>query len=159
MSYLAIKYLHLVGAAILFGTGMGIAFFAWFGYRRAMRSADIGLLRGVLSLTVMADALFTATASVAQPLTGYWLWKAAGGNWHGSWIWWVLGAYAFVGACWLPVVVLQVRMRDAAGRAESTAALDTRFHSQFRLWFVLGWPAFAGVLVLYALMLGRGYFA
>ena len=71
MTWLLLKWLHLVGAAILFGTGLGIAFFAWFGYRRGMEQGDIGLIRGVLRLTVTADTVFTATAAVLQPVTGY----------------------------------------------------------------------------------------
>ena len=59
MTYLALKWLHLIGSALLFGTGLGIAFFAWFGYRMAMKKGEIGLLRGVLTLTVIADAVFT----------------------------------------------------------------------------------------------------
>lgn len=159
MTYLIVKWLHLLGAAVLFGTGMGIAFFAWFGYRRAMREGSIALLRGVLSLTVTADTWFTATAAVLQPVTGLTLWHLSGGSWHSPWLAWVLAAYVFVGICWLPVVVLQIRLRDAALAAPSTAALDARFHRRFALWFALGWPAFAAMLVLFALMLARGYLA
>lgn len=158
MTYLALKYLHLIGAAVLFGTGMGIAFFAWFGYRRAMREGDLGLLRGVLGLTVTADTVFTATAAALQPVTGLLLWWLAGGDWRSPWLVWVFAVYVFVGACWLPVVALQIRLRNAARAASSIGALDPRFHHWFRLWFALGWPAFAGVLVLFALMLGRSWF-
>ncbi|MEJ7929141.1 DUF2269 domain-containing protein [Ramlibacter sp. AN1015] len=157
-TYLALKYLHLVGAAVLFGTGMGIAFFAWFGYRSAMREDNLGLLRGVLSLTVTADTVFTATAAALQPVTGLLLWQMSGGSWTSPWLAWVFGVYVFVGVCWLPVVALQIRLRNAARAAPSIAALDARFHRWFRIWFALGWPAFAGVLVLFALMLGRGWF-
>lgn len=159
MSYLALKWLHLVGASVLFGTGMGIAFFAWFGYRAAMREHNLGLLQGVLRLTVRADALFTAVAAILQPVTGALLWAAGGGSWSSPWLAWVLGLYVFVGLCWLPVVVLQVWLRDAALQAASVDALPASFHRRFRIWFFLGWPAFAGVLALFAVMLGRGYFA
>ncbi|TFZ01466.1 DUF2269 family protein [Ramlibacter rhizophilus] len=159
MTYLALKYLHLIGSAILFGTGMGIAFFAWFGYRKALREDQLALLQGVLSLTVTADTVFTATAAVLQPITGLLLWHMAGGSWTSPWLAWVFGVYVFVGACWLPVVVLQVRLRNAARAAPSVAALGPQFHRWFRVWFLLGWPAFAGVLVLFALMLGRGWLA
>jgi uncharacterized membrane protein len=155
VSYLALKGLHLLGAAVLFGTGLGIAFFAWFGYRQAMRTDNLGLLQGVLRLTVVADTVFTATAAVLQPVTGLALWHLAGGSWHSPWLLWVAGTYAFVGLCWLPVVVLQIRLRDAALAATQVGALDARFHARFRLWFILGWPAFAGMLVLFALMVGR----
>ncbi|MBL0420999.1 DUF2269 domain-containing protein [Ramlibacter sp. AW1] len=159
MTYLALKYLHLVGASVLFGTGMGIAFFAWFGYRRALRDDNLGLLQGVLSLTVTADTVFTAVAAAVQPVTGALLWHLAGGSWTSPWIAWVAAVYVFVGVCWLPVVALQIRLRNAARAATSIAGLDPRFHRWFGIWFALGWPAFAGVLVLFALMLGRGWLA
>ena len=158
MSYLAFKYLHILGSAVLFGTGMGIAFFAWFGYRRGLQSGDIGLIRGVLRLTVLADTVFTATAAVLQPVTGYFLWRMTGGAWPDRWLAWVLALYVFVGACWLPVVWIQVQLRNAAVQANTVGQLDARFHRRFSLWFALGIPAFLGVLVLFALMLTRGYF-
>ena len=158
MTYLWIKWLHILGSAILFGTGLGIAFFAWFGYRRGMEHGDIGLIRGVLALTVTADAIFTATAAVLQPVTGWLLWRMTGGTWPDRWLLLVLGLYVFVGACWLPVVALQVQLRNAALRVPSVGQLDARFHRRFRTWFVLGWPAFLAVMALFALMLTRGYF-
>ncbi len=159
MSWIVLKWLHLVGAALLFGTGLGIAFFAWFGYRRGMESGDIGLIRGVLRLTVLADTVFTATAAfVVQPVTGYFLWRMSGGQWPDTWLLSVLALYAFVGACWLPVVWLQVQLRNAAMQARTVGQLDARFHRRFSLWFALGWPAFVGVMGLFVLMLTRGYF-
>jgi uncharacterized membrane protein len=159
MSYLVLKWLHLVGASVLFGTGLGIAFFAWFGYRRALAKGDLGLLQGVLSLTVTADAVFTAVAALLQPVTGLALFFMTGGSWNSRWLWWVLGSYAFVGACWLPVVRLQVRLRDQALQARTVGGLPAAFRRNFAVWFALGWPAFAGVLALFGLMVGRGYFA
>lgn len=158
MTYLVLLWLHLVGAALLFGTGLGIAFFAWFGYRRGMEEGDIGLIRGVLRLTVVADTVFTATAAVLQPATGYFLWRLSGGQWPDPWLLWVLGLYVFVGACWLPVVWLQVRLRDAAVQARTVGQLDARFHRRFSTWLALGWPAFLGVMALFVLMITRGHF-
>ena len=158
MTSLWIKWLHVIGATLLFGTGLGIAFFAWFGYRRGLQEGDIGLIRGVLRLTVTADTVFTATAAVLQPLTGYVLWRMTGGTWPDRWLAWVLVLYVFVGLCWLPVVWLQVQLRDAAIRAQAVGQLDERFHRRFRTWFLLGWPAFLGVMALFGLMLTRGYF-
>ena len=159
MTYLVLKWLHLLGSSILFGTGLGIAFFAWFGYRRAMRTGDIGLLRGVLSLTVIADAVFTATAALLQPVTGAILWRMTGGSWTAPWLLAVAAVYVFVGLCWLPVVWLQVKLRDDALAAPGVDQLPPHFHRRFRTWFALGWPAFLGVMVLFALMLLRGAFA
>lgn len=158
MTYLVLKWLHILGASILFGTGLGIAFFAWFGYRRGLQDGDIGLVRGVLRLTVTADTVFTATAAVLQPITGYALWRMTGGAWPDRWLLWVAALYVFVGACWLPVVALQVQLRNAAIAAQTVGQLDARFHRRFQVWFALGWPAFLGVLALFALMLARGSF-
>jgi uncharacterized membrane protein len=158
VSYLVFKYLHIVGSALLFGTGLGIAFFAWFGYRRGLQQGDIGLIRGVLRLTVIADTVFTATAAVLQPVTGWFLWRLTGGEWPDRWLAWVLGLYVFVGACWLPVVWIQIQLRNAAAAANTVGELDARFHRRFSVWFALGIPAFLGVMALFALMLTRGYF-
>ncbi|MEP6790716.1 MAG: DUF2269 domain-containing protein [Ramlibacter sp.] len=158
MSYLIVKWLHILGASVLFGTGMGIAFFAWFGYRAAMRTGNLGLLQGVLNLTVRADTIFTAVAAALQPVTGIALWRMGGGPWHNPWLAWVMALYVLVGACWLPVVVLQIRLRNEALAAKSISDLGVRFHTRFRLWFLLGCPAFIAVLLLFGLMVGRGYF-
>jgi uncharacterized membrane protein len=157
LTYLLLKWLHLLGASVLFGTGLGIAFFAWFSYRRALKTGDIGLLRGVLALTVVADFVFTATAAVVQPITGFLLWKESGARFD-AWLSAVLSLYVFVGLCWLPVVVIQMQLRDRAAAAATIGELGDQFHARFRRWFVLGWPAFIGVLLLFALMLMRGVF-
>lgn len=126
MSYLLLKWLHLVGAALLLGTGLGIAFFAWFGVRMARRTGDLGLLRGVLRLTVIADFAFTAPAVVLQLASGLALWALAGQPWTHRWLLLVLGLYGGIGLLWLPVVVLQMRMRDLALAADGMAALAGR---------------------------------
>ena len=156
MSYLLLKLLHILGAAVLFGTGLGIAFFMWFGCREALRRGHIDLLRGILRRTVIADALFTATAAVLQPLSGLGLYAMAGLSWRQPWLWAVLGLYVFVGLCWLPVVALQIRLRDAAVAATTIDGLPAGFHRDLRRWFVLGWPAFSAVIALYGLMVFRG---
>jgi uncharacterized membrane protein len=109
MVYLFLEWLHVIGAAVLFGTGIGIAFFTWFAYRTAMTDKNLGLLQGVLSLTVVADFVFTAVAAIAQPLTGIGMWWMSGGDWGSKWLWTVIGVYFFVGLCWLPVVSYAIR--------------------------------------------------
>ena len=157
MTYLILKSLHILGAAVLLGTGIGIAYFAWFGYRLARRDDSIETLRSVLALTVTADAAFTATAAVAQPITGAALWYLAANDWTHPWIWLVIALYVAVGLCWLPVVVLQMRLRDAARVAPCVADLGPEFHRRFRLWFALGVPAFLLMIALVVVMVFRGY--
>lgn len=153
--YVICKVVHIVSAAVLFGTGLGIAFFCWFGYRSAMRSREIGTLRSVLRLTVIADAWLTAPAVLTQAVTGMILMQMLGWPLTSAWSLAVWGLFLLVGACWLPVVVIQVRLKRTADRAESIAALPASFHHSFRRWFALGIPAFVAVLILFYLMVAK----
>lgn len=150
-----LKLVHVLSAAILFGTGIGIAFFAWFGYRRAMRVGEIDGLRAVLRLTVVADACFTAPAVVVQLATGVALVQLNGWSLASPWALTVLAMFALVGALWLPVVWIQARMSRAANAAASFAHLGPRFHGRFLLWFVLGVPAFLLVVAIFWLMVAK----
>jgi uncharacterized membrane protein len=149
------KTAHLLSAAILFGTGIGIAFFCWFGYRNALRSGDIGALRAVLRLTVMADACLTAPAVIFQALSGLALIHLLGWPLVSRWSLAVWSLYALVGACWLPVLGIQLQLRREAERVSSVEKLSARFHVRFRRWFALGIPAFAAVVVIYYLMVAK----
>jgi uncharacterized membrane protein len=147
--YLPLKLLHILGATVLFGTGAGIAFFMWM----ADRTRDPRAVAATARIVVIADAVFTATAVIVQPLTGYGLARALGLSLIEPWIAASLVLYGLVGCCWLPVVWIQMRMRDlAAAAARQEQPLPARYHHLFRIWFWLGWPAFAGVLAIFALM-------
>ena len=150
--YLAVKFLHLIGAAILFGTGLGIAFFLFRAERKEQPAAVAATLRTV----VVADYVFTATAAIAQPLTGFALVHLGGYALGQTWIWLSLTLYVVIGACWLPVVVLQIRMRDLAEAAVAASdTLPTAYRRLSRLWFWLGWPAFLSVLAIFWLMVAK----
>lgn len=149
------KTAHILSAAILFGTGVGIAFFCWFGYRNAMRASDIGALRGTLRLTVIADAWLTAPAVVFQAVSGLVLMNLLGWPLLSGWSIAVWGLFIFTGACWLPVVWIQVLQWREARDAASTAALSGAFHRRFRVWFALGVAAFAAVMAIYWLMVAK----
>lgn len=151
-AYLALKLLHILSSTVLFGTGMGIAFFAWFGYRRALAVGQIDGLRTVLRLTVIADACFTAPAVVVQFASGVMLMRLAHWPLLGPWGATTLALFVIVGLLWLPVVLIQVQMSREAARVESIAALSPRFHRRFALWFVLGVPAFLLVIAIFYLM-------
>lgn len=149
------KIAHIVSAAVIFGTGLGIAFYCWFGYRGALRSGEIAALRATLRLTVIADACFTAPAVVFQIASGFVLMRLLGWPLVSAWSIAVLGLFVFTGACWLPVVAIQELLRREAASAISIAALPARFHRWFRWWFALGVPAFAAVLAIYWLMVAK----
>jgi uncharacterized membrane protein len=149
------RLLHILSSTVLFGTGVGIAYFAWFGYRRAMRLGEIDGLRAVLRLTVIADAGFTAPAVVLQFASGVVLMRMNGWPFDSPWALASIGLFMVVGLLWLPVIVLQVLMSRAASRAPSIAALSPAFHRSFVLWFVLGVPAFLLMVAIFYLMVAK----
>ena len=152
MSFEIVRWLHIVGATVLLGTGAGIAFFMVMAHR----TRDAGIVAHVAGTVVVADVLFTATAVVAQPATGYLLAKDLGWPLGEGWIVWSLALYAVTGLFWLPVVWMQARMRDLARRAAAEdAALPAAYHRLYRLWFAFGFPAFAAVLAILWLMIAR----
>jgi uncharacterized membrane protein len=150
--YLALKYLHVLGATVLLGTGAGIAFFMLLAHR----TGEARTVAAVARIVVIADFLFTATAVVAQPITGVLLAWAAGHALGEGWIVLSTLLYLVTGAFWLPVVWIQMRMRDlAATAAHAGCALPEAYHRLFRLWFAFGLPAFTAVLAIFWLMIAR----
>ncbi len=151
--YWLLKFLHLVGASVLFGTGAGIAFFLF----AAWRSGDVAAIARTAAFVVRADFLFTAPAVVLQLITGFLLVEVVGYPlFRTGWLLAGIGLYVFVGCCWLPVVRIQVRLRDiAVASLANDVPLPPVFHRWMRLWVALGITAFAGVLVIFVLMIVR----
>ena len=150
MTYLWLKWVHILSAAVLLGTGLGIYYFKY----RADRSGDIAVIAGVSRLTVAADWLFTAPAIATQFVTGVWLAHLRGLSLMEGWVLASLVLYFVAGACWLPVVALQIRMRDIAQRCLAMGtALPVEYARYRRVWTVLGWPAFGAILLIVYLMI------
>ena len=149
------KTAHVIIAAVVFGTGLGIAFFAWFGYRRALKIGEIDGLRSVLRLTVIADSCFTAPAVVLQLVSGLVLMQLNSWPLSSPWSITAFALFGLVGALWLPVVLIQILMSREAHHVASVADLSARFHRRFILWFVLGVPAFIIVLGIFFLMVAK----
>ncbi|MCA1407950.1 DUF2269 domain-containing protein [Ensifer sp. IC3342] len=147
-----LRLLHVLGAAVLFGTGAGIAFFMVM----AQRSRDPRIIAHVSGIVVIADTVFTATAVLLQPLTGYGLARAIGWPLTEGWILLSLALYVFTGLFWLPVVWIQIRLRDLAKQAlAEKTPLPPAFDRLYRIWFVFGFPAFAAVIAIFWLMLTK----
>ncbi len=147
-----LRYAHVIGAAVLLGTGAGIAFFMVM----ANRTRDPKLIAHVAGTVVVADWLFTATAVVAQPVTGVFLARQIGWPLTAPWILWAVVLYLVTGLFWLPVVWIQKQLRDMARIAATQGApLPGRYHRLYRIWFAFGFPAFAAVLGIFWLMLTR----
>ena len=152
MTYLFLKYLHVLGAVTILGTGSGIAFFMLMAHL----SRDAAFIGRTAAVVVLADMIFTATAVFVQPLTGYLLMRETGYGFSEGWIVASLVLYAVTGAFWLPVVWIQMRMRDLAlAAAAGGAPLPERYHALFRIWFLFGIPGFASVLAIVWLMIAK----
>ncbi len=152
MLYFVLKFVHVIGAAVLLGTGAGIAFFMLLAHRDGRPQ----VVAGVARIVVIADFLFTATAVAAQPVTGVWLALHVGYPLTEGWILVSVVLYLATGAFWLPVVWMQMRMRDLAMAAvRDRVPLPDDYHRLFRLWFAFGFPAFAAVLAIFWLMIER----
>ncbi len=149
------KTAHVLSAAVVFGTGLGIAFFCWFSYQNATRSRDIGALRSALRLTVIADACLTAPAVVFQAVSGIVLMNLLGWPLVSAWSIAVWALFLLAGVCWLPVLHIQARLHRESKRAASIDALPAWFHTWFRRWFALGVPAFVAVIAIYWLMVAK----
>ena len=147
-----LRWAHVVGAAVLLGTGAGIAFFMLHGHR----SGDPAIIAHIAGGVVIADTLFTATAVVVQPITGLLLANLIGWPLWTPWIVLSLILYVAIGLCWLPVVWIQWRIRNLARAAAAAAApLPPAYQALFQIWVLLGIPAFAFLLILLWLMTSR----
>jgi uncharacterized membrane protein len=147
-----VKWLHILSSTVLFGTGLGSAFYLYF----ANRSGDPRVIAAVARTVVLADWLFTTPTAILQPLTGAWLVHLAGYPWTAAWIQWSIALYVLAGACWLPVVWLQIRMAQMAEQAvQERSALPARFRRYHTIWTALGWPAFLAFVAIFYLMAAK----
>jgi len=147
-----LKFMHIIGAAVLFGTGVGIAFFMVLAHRDGRPV----VVAAVARIVVIADFVFTATAVVLQPITGVALALHENYPLTTPWIMISVMLYVITGAFWIPVVFMQKRMRDLAAEAARTgAALPEEYHRLYRRWFGFGFPAFAAVLAIFWLMIAK----
>lgn len=147
-----LRWVHVIGACILLGTGAGIAFFMLIAHR----TRDPRLIAHVSGTVVIADTLFTTSAVILQPISGYLLAREIGWALTEPWLLLSLGLYVLTGLFWLPVVWMQLRMRNLAREALAAAQpLPAAYFRLYRLWFACGFPAFAAVLAIIWLMLAK----
>jgi uncharacterized membrane protein len=151
-SYSLVKTIHIISAAILFGTGIGIANFMFFGHRSGVPVEQAFSAR----MTVRADFLFTLPAVIVQPLSGAWLVYRGGFAWGDYWLVLSYALYILAGCCWIPVVAIQMRMK-AMLEAQMRGGVfdDIAYQRLFRWWFALGWPAFGGLVIVFWLMVAK----
>jgi uncharacterized membrane protein len=149
MEYLIVKWLHILSSTILFGTGIGSAYYMFF----SSLSRDPNRIAPVVRLVVIADWAFTTPTIILQPATGLYLVHLMGVSLQSSWLLWSIGLYFLAGAAWLPVVWMQIKMRDMATAAmTSRSALPSRYWKYLRAWTALGCVAFVALVIVFYLM-------
>jgi len=152
MTYLIVKWMHILSSTVLFGTGLGSAYYMFF----ASRTRDPRVAATVVRHVVTADWIFTTPTIVLQPLTGFWLVVLAGYPLTSSWLMWSIVLYLVAGAAWLPVVWIQLRMRNLAADAlRLQVALPPTYWKLLRIWVALGCVAFAALVVVFYLMVAK----
>jgi uncharacterized membrane protein len=152
MGYIILKWIHILSATILFGTGVGSAFYLFM----ANRERSIAGIYFATRHVVIADWLFTTPAIVIQFVSGVWLLPLAGYSLSDDWVRWGVALYFFVGLCWLPVVWMQIRMRDMAKAALDTGgSLPDAYWRLDRWWIIAGSLAFPAVVVIFYLMVAK----
>jgi len=152
MTYVVVKWLHVLSSTILFGTGIGSAYYMFF----TSLSGDARSVARVVGLVVIADWVFTLTTIVLQPVTGLILAHLAQIPLTSRWIVWSTMLYFVAGACWIPVVMIQIRMhRLARAAAAHDAPLPDAYRRLFRWWTALGVPAFVALVIVFYLMVAK----
>lgn len=152
MDYVVVKSIHILSATILFGTGIGTAFYLFM----ANRGKDIAAIHFAATHVVIADWLFTAPAVVVQFVTGLWLLQLTGYSLADGWVRWGIALFFFAGACWIPVVWMQIKMRDMAKAAlQAGGALPQAYWRLNRWWMIAGSLAFPAVAVIFYLMVAK----
>lgn len=151
-AYSIVHWIHVLSSTVLFGTGIGSAFYLFV----STLQKDVHVVAAVSRLVVLADWLFTATTAVLQPLSGAWLVTRLGLPWSTPWLAWSIGLYGVAIACWLPVVFIQLRLRDlAAASARQGQPLPPAYWRFFGWWVGLGTVAFAVFLLIFWLMVAK----
>jgi uncharacterized membrane protein len=152
--YFLIKYLHVLGAIVILGTGSGIAFFMLMAHR----SGHAAFIARTASTVVVADMVFTLTAVLLQPVTGGLLMMMSATPFTERWLLVSLALYATVGLFWVPVIFMQREMRDLARlAAEKNQPLPLRYFALFRRWFLFGIPGFGSVMIILWLMIAKPF--
>jgi len=152
VTYLLVKWLHILSSTLLFGTGLGSAFYMYFTSLTRNPQAIAVVVRYV----VIADWLFTTPSIILQPLTGLYLMHLMGIPLTTPWIAWSVALYLLAGAAWLPVVWMQIQMRNMAMAAAATGRpVPPRYWRLLRIWVALGIIAFAALVAVFYLMVAK----
>ncbi len=151
--YLIFKLIHILAAVVVTGTGAGIAFFMFM----ANRSNNPQAIYVTAQHVILGDWVFTTPAVITQIITGVYLMNMQGYSFSAPWFYWVMGLFAFIGACWIPVLRIQYKLRELAKLSVDAKNVTPEFKSLMRTWTLLGIPAFIAILGIFWLMVFKPF--
>lgn len=154
MTYLWLKYIHILSSTLLFGAGVGTATVMFYGHT----TKNIQAMAVINQYVVLIDWLFTGTSGIIQPLSGFWMASIAGYSLTSPWLLWGILLYFFTAICWFIVVFLQIKIRNITmDAAKNNTPLPPEYTLYFRWWCTLGWPAFISLLIVFYLMVMKSW--
>jgi uncharacterized membrane protein len=151
--YLILKLIHILAAVVVTGTGAGIAFFMFM----ANRSNNPQAIYITAKHVILGDWIFTTPAVITQIITGILLMNMQGYSFSAPWFYWVVGLFALIGICWLPVLRIQYKIRELAKISVDSNQVTPEFKTLMRTWTLLGIPAFIAILGIFWLMVFKPF--
>jgi len=147
---LAIKFVHLLAAAAMFGTWLGIAGFMLLAYR----SGNPSVVALVAQFVVRIELFVVAAAIALQPISGFPLaWAIGLTPLNEFWIDVSLVLYIAVVAVWLVSLRIEIRLRNMARQAAlGRGTLADNYPRLFRIWFALAAFLLAAMIAIILLM-------
>jgi len=152
----AVKFVHVVAAAAMFGAWLALAVFM----QLAHRSGNIAVVALTARFVVSVELIVMIAAMVLQPITGFALAGVIGLSVPDEfWIVVSLVLYGLVAVGWLAVLGIEFRIRKLTRQAALDAVpLPDAYRRLFRFHSLLVWPTLAAMVALFALMIWQPRF-
>jgi uncharacterized membrane protein len=147
---LAIKFVHVLAAAVMYGGWIGVACFMVMAYR----AANPSVVALVAQFVVRIELFVIAPALAFQPISGFPLaWAIGLTPLNEFWIDVSLTLYGVVVAAWFVALRIEIRLREIAREsALDRKPLADAYPGLFRIWFLLAAVIFVAMTALILLM-------
>jgi uncharacterized membrane protein len=147
----ALKFVHELAAATMFGAWLCLAIVMLRGHR----SGNPSVVAITTQFVVDVEKMVIAPAIVVQPISGFALASAIGLSPVSEfWIVVSLGLFVVAVACWLAAFRLEIRVRRLSRQSALDAvALPDDYRRVFRAWSVLAAAGLLATTAIFALMI------
>jgi uncharacterized membrane protein len=143
---------HVIGATVLLGCAIGIGY----AVLSSTRHKTVAEIASVADGIALASLIFTATAILVQPTSGYLLAQSAGWPLTAGWVLMSIGLYGIGGAIWFFGLRQQSRARQIAITSRDTGTdLPGAYHRLQQTFAICASATFAAVLAILWLMITK----